>query len=154
MPRIARIFIKTGLLWFLMALVTATGMEFEWIEGAYLRPLFWHMLMVGWITQIIFGVSMWMFPGRTKEEGFWPQKWAWLTWIGINAGLFLRALAEPMLVYSDLELWNFLVVGSAILQFVAGIFYVIEMWPRILSKKQRREKRKKKRKRAKNTKNK
>ncbi|HYW35954.1 MAG TPA: hypothetical protein VE868_11140 [Balneolaceae bacterium] len=43
-----------------------------------MQPLFWHLLMLGWISQIIFGVSMWMFPGRTREEGFVAQKWAWI----------------------------------------------------------------------------
>ncbi|MEL7832877.1 hypothetical protein [Fodinibius sp. Rm-B-1B1-1] len=108
-------------------------------------PLFWHTLMVGWITQIIFGVSMWMFPGRTKKEGFKAQLWGWLTYIFLNVGLTLRLVAEPMLPYSDLAIWNMLVLCSAMLQVSGGITYCIEMWPRIMSKEQRRRKRKKKR---------
>lgn len=145
MPRIARTFIKTGLICFLAALLIGVGREFESLNLPVLLPLFWHLLMVGWITQIIFGVSMWMFPGRTKEEGFTAQKWGWLTYIMLNAGLLLRLIAEPLLSYSSFSLWPKLVFLSAILQFGAAIAYAIEMWPRVMSKKQRRQRRKQQR---------
>jgi len=78
MPRIARTFIKTGLIYFLCALLLGLSIEFPVIHFPAMQPLFWHLLMLGWISQIIFGVSMWMFPGRTREEGFVAQKWAWI----------------------------------------------------------------------------
>ncbi len=141
MPRIARTFIKTGLIYFLCSLLLALGFEFESLNFPGMLPLFWHLLMVGWITQIIFGVSMWMFPGRT-QEGFIAQKWAWLTYILINLGLVLRVIAEPFVSHSPLHIWNVLIVVSAISQVAAAVTYTIELWPRIQSKKQRRKKRK------------
>lgn len=146
MPRVARTFIKTGLIFFVCSLLLALGFEFDALHFRGILPLFWHLLMVGWITQIIFGVSMWMFPGRTREEGFVAQKWAWMTYFLINTGLVLRVVAEPMLTYSSLGIWNVLVAVSALLQLSAAITYTIELWPRIQSKKQRRKNRKKKRK--------
>lgn len=149
MPRIARTFIKTGLIYFLCSLLLALGFEFESLSFPGMLPLFWHLLMVGWITQIIFGVSMWMFPGRTREEGFIAQKWAWLTYVLINLGLVLRVIAEPFVSYSSLNIWNVLIVISAISQVAAAVTFIIELWPRIQSKKQRRQNRKKKRKEGK-----
>lgn len=145
MPRIARTFIKTGLICFLAALLIGVAMEIESLSLPVLLPLFWHLLMVGWITQIIFGVSMWMFPGRTKEEGFVAQKWGWLTYLFLNAGLLLRVIAEPQLSYSSFPLWPALVFLSALLQLGAAVTYAIEMWPRVMSKKQRRQRRKRQR---------
>jgi len=139
MPRIARTFIKTGLIFFLISLSLGMAVEIESLSLPVLMPLFWHTLMVGWITQIIFGVSMWMFPGRTKEEGFKAQLWGWLTYIFLNTGLLLRLVAEPMLSYSGLAVWNVLVLCSALLQVFAGITYLIEMWPRIMSKKRNKK---------------
>lgn len=144
MPKVARAFIKTGFVFFMVALALGVVLEIESLSLPSLMPLFWHALMVGWITQIIFGVSLWMFPGRTREEGFKAQFWAWLTYIFLNTGLVLRFIAEPMLLYSALTIWNILVVGSAVLQVTSGLTYVIEMWPRVQSKKQRLQKRKKK----------
>lgn len=117
-------------------------MEIDTLAFPGLMPLFWHMLMVGWITQIIFGVSIWMFPGRTRAEGFMPQRWGWLTYIFLNTGLLLRIIAEPMPAWSDAEIWKVLAVLSALLQLTGGAAYVIEMWPRIQSKKQRLSRRK------------
>lgn len=145
MPRLARLFIKTGLIYFLAALILALASEVKWLQFPGLVPLFWHLLMVGWITQIIFGVSMWMFPGRTREEGFRAQKWGWLTFLMLNAGLLLRTLAEPVNYLSQHPVWNVLIVLSAITQAGAALTYIIEIWPRIQSKEQQRRQRKKKR---------
>jgi hypothetical protein len=103
------------------------------------------MLMVGWITQIIFGVSLWMFPGRTREEGFAAQKWGWLTYFFLNGGLVLRIIAEPWVISAERIIFDILIVISVVSQLVAAITYTIEMWPRIQSKKQRLRNRKKKR---------
>jgi|AntRauTorckE6833_2_1112554.scaffolds.fasta_scaffold12432_3 hypothetical protein len=150
MPRIARTFIKTGLAYFLCSLLLALGYEFDTFRFPGMIPLFWHLLMVGWITQIIFGVSMWMFPGRTREEGLIAQKWAWSTYILLNIGLMLRVIAEPMIGYSTLRIWDVLIIISALTQVAAAVTYTIELWPRIQSKKKRRQNRKKKRQSSKN----
>lgn len=149
MPRIARVFIKTGLIYFLASLLLGLAAEFNWLQFPGIVPLFWHLLMVGWITQIIFGVSMWMFPGRTREEGFKAQLWGWLTYIFLNTGLLLRVIAEPAIYLVTGSLWSVLIVISAVSQVAAALAYIIELWPRIQSKEQRRRQRKKKRKRQK-----
>jgi len=81
-----------------------------------------------------------MFPGRIKEESFQNQKWSWLTYILLNSGLILRLISEPMILQSEAYFWKVLLTISAVLQFVAVICYVIEIWPRVLSIKQRRKK--------------
>lgn len=147
MPRIARTFIKTGLVYFLASLLIGLAMEIDSLSFPSMMPLFWHLLMVGWITQIIFGVSMWMFPGRNREEGFLAQKWAWLTYLLLNLGLVLRVIAEPVVSYSTASVWSILIVLSAVMQIAAAVAYCIEVWPRVQSKEQRRKKRKQKKKR-------
>lgn len=145
MPKITRVFIKTGLVFFLLSLLFGVALEIDSINMHFLVPLFWHLLMVGWITQIIFGVSIWMFPGRNREEGFTAQKWGWLTYFFLNSGLLLRIISEPLLNLSDAWIWDILIALSAATQVLAAITYTIEMWPRIQSKEQRRRNRKKKR---------
>ncbi|MDZ7716818.1 MAG: hypothetical protein U5J95_11455 [Balneolaceae bacterium] len=145
MPFISRIFIKAGMVFFALSLIAGLLMEIDIGALPALMPLFWHMLMVGWITQIIFGVSIWMFPGRNRDEGFKAQKWGWLTFFFLNTGLLLRIVSEPLSGVGTSEIWKILLVVSAILQLLAGVSYIIEMWPRIMSKKQQRKKRKRKR---------
>ncbi len=143
MPKIARIFIKTGLLFFLASLLAGIALEVDSWSFPALMPLFWHMLMVGWITQIIFGVSIWMFPGRTRDKGFRVYYWSWLTYILLNTGLALRIIAEPLIALSGHEFWDILAVLSAAFQCASGITYIIDMWPRIQSKEQLIKNRKK-----------
>lgn len=149
MPLISRSFIKAGMIFFALSLIASLLIELEIAVIPGLIPLFWHMLMVGWITQIIFGVSIWMFPGRNRDEGFKAQKWGWLTFTFLNAGLISRIMSEPFAGPASSGFWKSLLVLSAILQVLAVTTYLIEMWPRIMSKKQQREKRKKQRKRKK-----
>lgn len=139
---ISRLFIKAGMVFFVLSLIAALVIEIDIAAMPAIMPLFWHMLMVGWITQIIIGVSIWMFPGRNREEGFKAQKWGWLTFMFLNTGLVLRVISEPLVSISISEIWNIILVFSAILQLVAGFTYFTEMWPRILSKKQQRKRRK------------
>jgi len=149
MPLISRTFIKAGMIFFVLSLAAGLLIEIDIAALPSLVPLFWHMLMVGWITQIIFGVSIWMFPGRNRGEGFKAQKWGWFTFIFLNVGLGLRVISEPLVVSTSAGIWNILLVGSALLQLTSGVTYLIEMWPRIMSKKQQRKKRKRQRKRSK-----
>ncbi len=137
MPLIARIFLKSGVVYFVLALVMGLFIQISSIPLPPLYYLFWHMLMLGWITQIIMGVSMWMFPGRVREESFKNQMWGWFAYIGLNTGLILRIIAEPWLNMSDLPIWNILLTFSAILQFIAVISYAREIWPRVKGKKKR-----------------
>lgn len=136
MPLITRIFLKSGLLFFVGSLILGISLEVEAWEFPGLVPLFWHTLMVGWITQIIMGVSLWMFPGRNRVESFSNQKWAWLAYFLLEAGLILRIVSEPFVMWSQSAVWQLLLTCSALLQFFAVLSYVIEIWPRVVSKKQ------------------
>lgn len=144
MPLISRTFIKSGMIFFALSLVAGLVIEINIAALPALTPLFWHMLMVGWITQIIMGVSIWMFPGRNRKEGFQAQKWGWLTFGFLNSGLLLRIIAEPQAGGPTPEIWKILLVASALFQGVAGATYIRELWPRIQSKKQQLHNRKKK----------
>jgi heme/copper-type cytochrome/quinol oxidase subunit 1 len=138
MPLITRLFLKTGLVYFLGSLIMGILLQFPSLGIPNLVPLFWHMLMLGWITQIIFGISVWMFPGRLKEESFKNQRWSWLAYALLNTGLILRIISEPVIVTSGSSIWEILITVSAVTQFLAVVCYVIEIWPRVLSPKKRR----------------
>ncbi|MDZ7805561.1 MAG: hypothetical protein U5K71_00425 [Gracilimonas sp.] len=141
MPLITRLFIKSGLLYFLISLGFGVMIQVDSLQFSGMSPMFWHALMVGWITQIIIGVSTWMFPGRIKEESFINQKWEWIAFLGLNTGLPLRFLAEPMASAFEPSVWSYLLIASSILQFIGILSYVIGIWPRVQSKQQRRQKR-------------
>lgn len=141
MPLITRLFIKSGLIYFLISLALGVMMQIDALALSGMSPMFWHALMVGWITQIIIGVSTWMFPGRIKEESFRNQKWEWIAFAGLNTGLPLRFIAEPMASAFEPNFWSYFLLLSAGLQFIGILSYVTGIWPRVQSKQQRLRKR-------------
>ncbi len=135
MPTLTRVFVKTSLLYLLAGLLTGVILALRgWVRLppllTALAPVYFHLLMLGWIAQLIFGVVYWMFPKYSKEA---PRGRAWLAWgvYGLlNIGLLLRAIAEPVqAVYGGG--WGGALVISAVLQWLAGVGFVVNTWSRV-----------------------
>jgi hypothetical protein len=98
---------------------------------AALSPVFFHLFVWGWVTQLIFGVAYWMFPKYSKEnphghEGLWL-----VTFWCFNIGLILRVIGEPLHLLRPEALWAWLSVLAALLQWLAGIIFVANTWSRV-----------------------
>ena len=136
MPLLTRLFVKTALIYFVAALLTGLLVTARPVLGlplivAGLSPVYFHLLMVGWVTQLILGVAHWMFPKFSREE---PRGRDWLTWTIyalLNSGLLLRVIAEPARTVSDAPVWGWLLALSALLQWLAGMAFVVNLWPRV-----------------------
>lgn len=142
MPLLSRLFIRAGMVFFVSAISLSLIIQFSAHQASVLVPLFWHMLMFGWITQIIMGVSLWMFPGRKKDERFKYQMKPWLALYFLNTGLVFRIISEPFIHSTEHNILKILLIVSAILQLMAALLYVVEMWPRVISKKKSIKRRK------------
>ena len=134
MPPLTRRFVKTSLVYLVLAgaigLVLAAQSLFE-MPAVLLSfsPLFFHLFMVGWVAQLIFGIVYWMFPKYSQEKPRNNERIAWAVYWLLNAGLILRLIAEPNLLAGDLRNW--LLVFSATLQWLAGLAFVANTWPRV-----------------------
>jgi hypothetical protein len=135
MPLLTRVAIKTALGYLVAALgvgilLTPVGLErFPLLAAAV--PSQVHLLVLGWLTQLIFGVAFWLFPRFTKERPHGNERLAWSGYAMLNAGLLLRILTEPTAAESGLES---LVVASAILQWLGCCAWVGQLWPRVREK--------------------
>ncbi|WP_174769489.1 hypothetical protein [Persicimonas caeni] len=146
MPTVSRLFLKFGLIYFVAAL--ASGVAMAWAGsawGAVLLPTYLHLFVVGWLTQIIIGVALWLFPKWTKEQ---PRGREWLSWtalVTLNLGLLLRLVAEPGQMWLDTG-WqptmSALLVVSAALQWIGGMAFTVNIWGRVKVKKRKRRKKK------------
>jgi hypothetical protein len=136
MPKITRWFIKSGMIYFVLGIVLAFIAELPSVNtGALLLPVYWHMLVLGWITQIIMGVSIWMFPRKRRDQKKKDSLWIWLAFWSLNVGLMLRFTAEPFIPFFTDNGWitGFIITSSGF-QVVAIVFYITEIWPRVQSK--------------------
>jgi hypothetical protein len=55
----------------------------------FMVPTYFHLFMVGWVTQMIFGVIFWMFPIITRQQPRGDVRLGWAAYFLLNAGLLL-----------------------------------------------------------------
>ncbi len=136
MPTVTRWFVKLSLIYLVLALVVGLGLVMQRVVGgpdwlALLSPAYFHLFMVGWVTQLIFGVAHWMFPNYSKEAPRGREELIWAALIALNTGLVLRVLAEPLAVREVGGFWGIVLVVSATLQWVGVVLFSINTWPRV-----------------------
>jgi hypothetical protein len=95
---------------------------------AALDPVALHLLTVGWLTQMVFGVAFWMFPRYSPEAPRGSELLAWISWATLNLGLGLRVVGEPLVTVGSPV--PGLLVSSAVLQLTAAVAFVANTWPR------------------------
>jgi cbb3-type cytochrome oxidase subunit 1 len=131
-PVITRWFIKTSLLYLLAALIVGVVQASAAPRfAAAVAPAHIHLLVVGWITQIVFGVAYWMFPRYTKEVPRGSNQLAIASYVALNAGLLLRVIAEPAHALDPGAGWGWTLPVSAFLQWLGGMAFVFNTWPRV-----------------------
>jgi cbb3-type cytochrome oxidase subunit 1 len=136
MPRLTRLFIKIGLIYFIVALAMGLLMSAQPLLGlppffGTLRPVQLHLLMVGWVTQLIIGVVYWMFPKESRERPRGSETLAWsVLWL-LNAGLIIRTIFEPLIVARPDLNAGWMLALSALLQVAAGWAFVFNTWRRV-----------------------
>jgi hypothetical protein len=100
MPPLTRWFVKTSFIYLALALVVGLLIEIQSTMRATvpggLFPVYIHLFVLGWITQLIFGVAYWMFPKLSVEKPRGSETLGWWTYGLLNIGLLLRAVAEWM----------------------------------------------------------
>lgn len=135
MPTLTRFFVKTSLVYlvaallvgFLLAAPSALPLP---AAVTVLAPTYFHLLMVGWMAQLIFGIVYWMFPKYTRERPHGNETLAWAVYVLLNAGLLLRVVGEPLhTLVGGYTGW--LLAFSAFLQWLAGLGFVANTWPRV-----------------------
>ncbi|NLE52727.1 MAG: cbb3-type cytochrome c oxidase subunit I [Chloroflexi bacterium] len=136
MPTLARWYIKAALIYFVLALLAGVIVQARTVIDlpsrlAVLRPVYIHLLTVGWITQLIIGVGYWMFPKFSRDNPRGNERLAWATFILLNLGLALRVISEPQVSVRATPDLSWMLALSAVMQLVAGWLFVINTWARI-----------------------
>ncbi|HYL55594.1 MAG TPA: hypothetical protein VEU73_08475 [Gemmatimonadales bacterium] len=133
MPTIARWFIRTSLIAFVAALLVGIAQAAPQAPAAVVAvgPVYVHLLVVGWITQMIFGVAYWMFPKSLKDAPRGSDSLAIASYVCLNVGLLLRVLGEPVHTLHPTAGLGWTLVLSALLQWLGGMAFVVNTWARV-----------------------
>jgi hypothetical protein len=136
MPSLTRFYIKSALFYLALALLLAVVLALpdsvpvpDFV--AFMTPAFFHLFLVGWVTQMIFGVIYWMFPIITRAQPRGNERLGWITYLLLNAGLLLRVVGEPLMSMQPGAAASWLLVLSALLQWLAVVLFVVLTWPRV-----------------------
>ena len=133
MPRLTRWLVRAAMLYLVAALALGILMQAPFATQLPVMRAIWpaylHLLVVGWLTQLIFGVAYWMFPRYSAEKPRGNEPLGWAALVLLNGGLILRAVAEPW--YSITGSGGVALVLSATLQMLAGFAFVANTWPRV-----------------------
>jgi heme/copper-type cytochrome/quinol oxidase subunit 1 len=136
MPTLTRWFVKASLLYFVAALLLGLGLAAQGLLDLppffrALGPVYFHIFLVGWVTQLIFGVVFWMFPKQSLERPRGNERLAWATFWLLNAGLILRAVAEQFQTLNPSSVFGWLLAFSALAQWAAGLIFASNTWGRV-----------------------
>lgn len=132
MPAVTRWYIKASLLYLAAALLLSAWLAAPFASSPPgLSPVFFHFFLVGWVTQMIMGVGFWFFPKFTQAQPRGSEALAWAAFVLLNLGLLLRALAEPWQAAQPSPAAGWSLAVSALLQWLAGLLFVLNTWPRI-----------------------
>jgi hypothetical protein len=135
MPPLTRWFLKTALVYLILALCAGILLAMpDPTRLAGLFPVYFHLLTFGWLTQLIFGVALWMFPKYTPTQPRGPEWLGWSTLVLLNTGLILRMIFEPLNALSPSPLIGWMLVIAAIFQWLSGVTFVLNTWKRVREK--------------------
>jgi hypothetical protein len=92
-------------------------------------PTYLHLLVVGWLTQLIFGVALWLFPKHPGGPPRGDERLGWASFYMLNIGLVLRGVGEPSHILGHRV--GALLIVAAVAQLFAGWAFVLNTWPRV-----------------------
>lgn len=130
-------FIRTAVTFLVAALATAAWMlaatAFQWPLPLRIRVVQLHFLLVGFLTNMVMGVALWMFPappgaGRGALARATPHGWA--IYALLTVGLLLRATADLALTLGPGGLYRFVVTIAAVMQVAAAFGFAMLIWQR------------------------
>jgi hypothetical protein len=133
MPTLTRWFIRTSLVYLIAALALGVALWLN-LPVTSLQPVYLHLLMLGWIGQLIFGVVFWMFPKYSAARPRGDERLGWATYVLLNAGLVLRAIGEPLAAAQPQLGAGWLLAVAAVLLWLAGALFVVNTWARVKEK--------------------
>jgi len=141
MPALSRYFIKIGLLYLIAGLLMGVIMRLQPVMNwsgqiQLLRPVYLHLIFIGWVTQLIMGVGYWMFPKLSREKPRGNEHTGWAVLILLNTGLILRSISEPGILVTGTDTtlrtgFAWMLALASMLLLFAGWLFIFNTWGRI-----------------------
>lgn len=137
MPPLTRWYIKLALAYLVAALLAGVLQGARAVLAlppavvAAVGPAQVHLFVVGWVTQMIFGVAYWMFPKYAPDAPRGNDALAVATFVLLNTGLVMRVVVEPWHAIRPAPALGVALAVSAGAQWLAGLGFAANTWSRV-----------------------
>lgn len=138
MDRLTAVMVRLSLGWLLTGFVIGGAMLVDRVLPgawrAWMSPSHGHMLFVGWFFQFVIGIAFWLLPRkRSPDRPLGYNERLSLLGVGaLNVGLLFRISSEPLeRVGQGSEVTIAALFVSSVLQILAALIFVGQLWPRV-----------------------
>ena len=90
-----------------------------------------HLLVVGGLTQMVFGVAWWLFPVRSKDRGRGHPALAWAAFGLLNVGCLSRVVGSLLVAYGNASAGRALLLVAAITLPTAALVFAAMLGGRL-----------------------
>jgi hypothetical protein len=135
MTPLVRLYVKTSFVFLLLGLVLGgyVTIQVNLLGRGVPWPLITahvHVLLVGFLLTLVFGVATWMFPRPARDDARYHPGLAWLVYWLLTASTAIRALGEVGAAVVSSRGSPLAALGG-LGQLVAAIVFVANMWTRV-----------------------
>ena len=136
MPPLIRRYIKTSFVFLLLGMVLGAYATFEVnLRG---RGVPWplitahaHLVLVGFVLMLVFGVATWMFPRPAREETRYRPWLAEAVYWVLTLSTVARTLGELASAFVGVRGGSPLAALGGFGQLAAALLFVVNMWVRV-----------------------
>jgi hypothetical protein len=135
MTPLIRLYVKTSFVFLLLGLALGgyITIEVNLIGRGVPWPLITahvHLLLVGFMFMLIFGVATWMFPRPARDDARYRPWLAWLVYWLLTASTVVRTVGELGAAAAGTRGSSMAALGG-LGQVAATIVFVVNMWARV-----------------------
>ncbi len=133
---LVRLYLKTAFLFLALGLLGGLWIEFQTTAGGVVSHgmvvAHVHVLLVGFLLMMIFGVAYWLFPrsGRGEPIGPYPNL-VGFAYVLLTAGTLIRAITEFFDLALVAQLWSFVRLAAATSQVFGIVVAIVALWERV-----------------------
>jgi heme/copper-type cytochrome/quinol oxidase subunit 1 len=135
MTPLVRLYVKTSFVFLMLGLVLGgyVAVEVDLRGRGVPWPLITahvHVVLVGFMLMLVFGVATWMFPRPGRDDGRYRPGLAWLVYWLLTASTAVRVLGELTAAATGAR-GSPLAAAGGLGQLAAAIVFVVNMWTRV-----------------------
>jgi hypothetical protein len=132
---LVRLYVKTSFAFLLIGLVV--GGYVTVVVNLAGRAVPWplitahvHLLLVGFLLTLVFGIATWMFPRPARDDARYRPWLAWLVYGLLTGSTVIRTVGEIIAAVAGTRGSTLAALGG-LGQLAAGVLFVVNMWTRV-----------------------